>query len=310
MSTIGICTKQKLYEFNFETKALYDEAKSCFNEVILIDPSDVIYLFIEENRTPSIIHQNEELSSLTTLIVRGTSERTASTALLVHTLDLCGCKILDPFSRFSVGYASKLITTVTRYKRGIGSDSYFAFTLEKAKLLVKILEKNKRFPLIAKPITGRQGRGVSLIQSTDKAIDFVEDFFRYKQHVDFPVFFQAYENLIDEFRVIVVEGEPVGVVKKIPSEETIAVNAAQGASFIPVNAPDVVSFTIENVSKEGILGVDIGITTEGNYRIIEENRAPLWRTFESVTGINVAEKIIEQALKKTDAIEGSNNKIS
>ena len=308
MSILGICTKQKINELNYETKAIYDEAISCFNEVVVVDPSNVIYFFLEENQTPSMVYQGRNLASLTSLIIRGTSERTASTALLVHTLGLCDCKILDPSSRFSVGYASKIITTVTRHERGIGSDSYFAFNLKNGKKLVKMLDKDKRFPLIAKPVTGSQGRGISLIEDQEKAIRYIEYFFKVNQDDDCPIFFQAYENFVDEFRVIVIEGESVGVVKKIPSGKSIAVNAAQGANFIAVNAPEVVSFALKNVSKEGILGVDIGITQEGKYRIIEENRTPLWRTFESVTGINVAKKIVEEASKESRLIQPEESK--
>jgi glutathione synthase/RimK-type ligase-like ATP-grasp enzyme len=62
----------------------------------------------------------------------------------------------------------------------------------------------------------------------------------------------------------------------------------------------VIEFTLQHVNHEGILGVDVAMNSEGKLRIIEANRAPSWQIFEQATGINVAEIIINQAVKRLE----------
>ncbi|KPA14990.1 ATP-grasp fold, RimK-type domain protein [Candidatus Magnetomorum sp. HK-1] len=299
MKTLGICTKfQNFSIMNFEKQALYTEAKEQFDEVLLIDTRSVSYQFIRGHQNPIIIYMKRNISDLSILHVRSTKNREASTAILVHSLSLCGCKIFDPLERFSIGYASKLLTELGRFKKGIGIDSFIAFNIENTLELLQNLESLNAYPLIAKPIAGRLGFGIERLSNYKKAKQFAETFFSRIENVDIPIFIQRFKDFRREFRVLVINGESLAVVQKEHPTKGITVNAAQGAVFKSVNRPDIAKFTIENTSKEGILGVDVAEDSGGELYIIEANRAPLWRNFELATGINVAQYLIKQSLTR------------
>lgn len=180
MRSIGICTRARsVKDLNYEKHQLYQEAKKVYDIVLLIDPIDVIYQFIRGEIKPRITLNGIDLSSLNALIIRSTRSREISIALLTRSLSLCGCKILDPISRFAIGRSSKLLTTVKRFEKGIGSNTFVAFNYQSALDLVNQLAKEQHFPLITKSMFGRQGKGIEVIRDTTHGIRYISLFFDY-----------------------------------------------------------------------------------------------------------------------------------
>ena len=112
-----------------------------------------------------------------------------------------------------------------------------------------------------------------------------------------PFLFQTLEHFVSEYRAMVMNGHVLGIVQKMRAEGVVTANAAQGGIFTKVEAPLVESFVRQHVSHEGLLGVDIAIDDEGDFHIIETNRAPMWEAFEAATGVKVAEEVIERLVK-------------
>ena len=299
MKSIGICTPYSDYNFlNYETKSLYDEASSEFERVFLLDSRDIYYKFIKGEKYPEIVCNGENINTLSVLIIRSTKGREKSIALLAHSLNTCGTHIMDPLDRFSPGQSSKLLSTVERFEKGIGSNTYMAFSKKAALLLLDDIFNKNGFPIIAKPIAGKQGKGVEKIDNIEIASSYVDQFFKVSTDADNPVFFQKYINFIKEFRVVLVDGKASGIVEKLQDNHKVVKNVAAGGRFLSTQANNITSFVETHCSAEGILGVDVGVDSEDDIHIIEANRAPLWKAFQDATGVNIAQKIVKCALKK------------
>lgn len=292
----GICTSfDDPDDLNFEKRSLYEAAQRVYDEVVLLDSREVVYEFLRGEQKPLVRYRGRDISGLTSLHVRSTKGREASIAILVRALSLCGCDIFDPIDRFFVGYASKLLSTVSRSKTGIGTDTYIAFDKAQALELVAELIRNNQLPLVIKPIAGKRGVGVSLLTNALDVINAVSEHFEVRLDNDFPVFLQKYVNFVAEYRVMMVDGDILGVALKQRAEGKVAANVAQGATLVAVNEPSVNDFVNEYVRESGVLGVDVALDSLGSYHIIESNRAPEWETFQEVTGVDVAGYIVARS---------------
>jgi glutathione synthase/RimK-type ligase-like ATP-grasp enzyme len=292
-------TSVKDYEaLNFEKKSLFDVAKKYFEEVMLIDTRKVTYKFIRGLETPILKHKGNEITNLSAVHIRSTKNREASTALLAHTLILCGCILNDPVSRFNAGFASKLLSTTTRFKNKTGSSSFLAFEHESTLELLDEIEKSDMFPLIVKPIRGSKGTGVELLENKKKAVRYSKEFFETRESEDSPIFFQKYITFVAEYRAFVIDKKVIDLVRKVKMPHAIVANAAQGGKFINEKNKEVENYVSNNLTEDGIYGVDVAVDNNGDIHIIETNRAPMWKTFEEATKINVAETIVSDTLKK------------
>jgi len=298
--SIGICTRyQNVESLNYEKYALLEEAKKLYDTVILIDTRQVTYKFLRDQKKPVILYAGQDISDLSSLHIRTTANRETSTCLLAHALTLCGCDIFDPIDRFSVGYSSKLLSTLKRFKQGVGTSSFFSFNYENTLSLLQELHRKNFFPLIVKPIAGKQGKDIQVLQDLDLAKTHANIFFnQLRSNEDEPLFIQTYEPFVEEYRVLIIDGVVLGVVKKIPNEGVVVANAAQGATFVEVENPDLVKFLLPYVHTKGVLGVDVGVGLSGDFHIIETNWAPCWHSFESATKINVAKVILQRSFDR------------
>lgn len=301
MRSLGICTgRRHPDELNYEKRRLYEEGRARYDAVRLIDPRAVTFSFERGVQKPGIVHRGEDISTLTTLIVRSTGGREAATTLLVRSLVLCGCDVFDPVERFAIGKASKLLTTLTRFQSGAGTSTYASFSREGAAALLHRLAGEGRLPLVVKPSSGKKGRGVHVIRDIAEGMERLDEHFAWQEYSDDPFFLQDLVEFEREYRILVVDGESLGIVEKVRPTGGIAANAAQGARFLAVDAPDVVRSALPHVSGEGILGVDVAVDTAGAVHVIEANRAPDWEAFEQATGLNVARLVIDRAIERLD----------
>lgn len=297
-TSFGLCSKSSNYtDLNGEKKALYDAALKYFEEVFLIDPQNIHYYFERGTTRPRLLYEGRDIADLTVVMIRSTGGRVASSAMLAHTLDYCGCNIVDPLERFSVGYASKLLTTINRFERGVGSNSYIAFGAPNAALLLETLDISEQNPILYKPVAGRKGEGVTSFTSKEQAQEFIQTATAIFTDQEMPYLFQTMEHFVTEYRVMVMNGDVLGIVQKIRAAGAITANAAQRGTFIAVENPAIAAFAKEHISNCGLVGADIAIDDEGAIHIIEANRAPMWAAFEEATGVKVAEEVVMRLSK-------------
>ena len=286
---------------NYETLSLYQEAKKVYDDVLVFHPSQVSYQFVRELEKPKIILNKQDITSLTTLIVRNIRGGEQSTAILVKSLAACNCDVIDPLERFTGAGPSKLLATLKYHQKKVGITSYIAFNIESATHLINDLAESHQLPLIVKPFNGRGGKGIELLTDRNTALEYAKNFFIQNAGNNVPILLQEFVRFKAEYRAILIDGKCLGVAEKKAKPGSLAANAAQGGTFVAANVPNIVDFTVKNVNKQGIYGVDVGEDGDGQLYIIEANPTPKWSAFEQATGINVAKEIINCAIERVNS---------
>ena len=296
---VGICSKElfqseiDIDEHHYELKELYYEFDRNSCQTILIDVNKLSFEFNRENKTVGIYLLDEDISNLDLLIVRRTKGIEAPVAVLAKSLKNNGAQIIDGTERFAGAPPSKLISTISRFEKGIGSTSYFALSKKSAIELLRRIT----FPIITKPLGGKQGDDVFKISSKEEYLNHIDSFFNTNENGEI-FFLQKYMNFKVEYRAFVIGGKCIGLAKKIPAEGSLVPNAAKGGKFENVENSKIKYFVENNCDSISILGVDVAIDKNDEFHIIEANYSPQWKEFKKATGINIAQKIVSYGLRR------------
>ena len=282
--------------YNYETARLIEAAQFYYDDFFYIDPVKISVDLVRDHSL-RVFYKGQDISGLSTLMIRSTKGIEIPTKALVNSLYHCGCDVVDPTSRFSGAKASKMMTTFHRHQSSVGSDSFIAFDLNGAERIIREADKSNGFPLILKPLHGKGGRKILKLIDSTEALNAITQHF-----IDKPneaVLLQSFEDIIKEYRVLMIHGHCLGVVEKMREDATVAANAAQGIIFQATNQPDIENYVKQHVSDLGLLGVDVAETRDNRYIIIEANRAPEWEAFDYAVGKNIAEDMIRIIATKT-----------
>lgn len=155
------------------------------------------------------------------------------------------------------------------------------------------LPQNFSAPLLAKPVCGRHGEGVHILETASDIQSYLES-----EHGE--VMLQDFLHIDEEFRIFVVGITALGVIKKVPKEGSKIANYAAGAAFHKAELPEaLVKEAVRLCEEQGIDigGVDLARVGE-EYYLLEINRCPEFKAFEAATGIPVAKHIIDFTLSK------------
>ena len=168
-----------------------------------------------------------------------------------------------------------------------------SLTVGSATFLENAVAEIGDYPFILKPFYGTHGRGVMLLDtptSLTSAVDALCDL-----HEDYVIqSFIAEANGVD-IRVLVVGGEAIAAMKRSAPAGEFRANIHRGASGEAVSLPDkYIDLAIKAASalELEIAGVDLLQTNKGPV-VLEVNPSPGFEELESVTGINIADAIIE-----------------
>ncbi len=279
----------------FEIYRLIEEGKKRYHEVVLINPSRLYFIMGYNRRLPVVMTENADITNISTLIIRKTSGYEEPISLLAKTLYHNGCDLIDPIERFNGSPAGKLNDSLKGTINNTAPATFIAFNRADAIRLVLKLNKSGNFPLIGKPNRGSKGENVTLLRNLTEANLYIDRFFADPKYNQSALLLQSYINIMNEYRVIMIDGNCIGMVEKIQADGQIARNAALGSRFVACSDNEIRGFCLRHVSKKGVLGADVARDKTGRIYLLESNRAPQWQAFEKATGINVAMHIIERA---------------
>jgi glutathione synthase/RimK-type ligase-like ATP-grasp enzyme len=279
----------------YEIYRLIEEGRKRYHEVVLINPAKLYFIMGHNNRSPVVMTENVDITNISTLIIRKTSGYEEPISLLAKALYHKGCDLIDPVERFNGAPAGKLNDSLKGTINNTAPATFIAFNRADAFRLVVRLNKSNNFPLIGKPNRGSKGENVSLLRNLTEANLYIDRFFADPKYQQSALLLQSYINIINEYRVIMIDGICIGMVEKIQENGHVIRNAALGSRFVAASDSEVHEFCLRYVSKKGILGADVARDNTGRLYLLESNRSPQWQAFEKATGINVAMHIIERA---------------
>ena len=168
-----------------------------------------------------------------------------------------------------------------------------SLTVGSAAFLEGAVAEMGNYPFILKPFHGTHGTGVMLLDtptSLTSAVDALCDL-----HEDYVIQpFIAEAGGVD-IRVLVVGGKAIAAMKRSAPVGEFRANVHRGASGEAVSLPDEytnIAIKAADALELEVAGVDLLQTNAGPV-VLEVNPSPGFEELESVTGINIADAIIE-----------------
>ncbi len=268
------------------TKDLLDVAIKNGHEALVFKLSEITFETIEGKM--KAMHGEYDICDFDIVIFRGYNDHIYEAKLLAEML-VTKNKIIIERTLAENYVRGKMKQAMRLFERDINHPETFqASKLEGWK---KIFER-MTFPIIAKPVMGRKGRGIKKLDNEKEAISFFT-----KNSDNYLV--QQYFPIKSDYRVFVVGGKVVGVFQRLINEGEYKSNIAgtKGEKIVITREMEKISIDAADAMGYEIAGVDLFEHDEKLY-IIEVNVAPQWEKFKLVTGINPAEHIIEYAIKK------------
>jgi ribosomal protein S6--L-glutamate ligase len=194
----------------------------------------------------------------------------------------------------------------TFYKASMNNFPYpKSFAVVAMPMMRKMLS-HLSYPIIVKVTESSKGKGVFKFSSLQE----IEEFFQYEGHKVKECMFQEVVDYKGDIRVFVVGDKVLGAMRREPQEGQWKGNVAQGAKASPIEISDELkkmAIDVVKLQKSEIIGVDIMMPSKGPV-IIESNRAPQFKGFESSTGVNVAAEIISYVEEKYARLSKAENK--
>ncbi|MDE0961076.1 MAG: RimK family alpha-L-glutamate ligase [Planctomycetota bacterium] len=162
------------------------------------------------------------------------------------------------------------------------------------------IERVGGVPVVIKPMSGSQGRGVILAEKISTAVSMMES-----------VLFQSREFIVQRYiecggqdtRILVIDGQVVAAMQRTAPEGDFRSNLHRGGRAIGIEpSDDMKSLALEASHHMGLrcAGVDL-IEQDGQYRVLEVNGSPGLQGIASATGVDVARHWIDALEKAVEA---------
>ena len=280
---IGIITRQPGYT----VRRLREEARARGHEVKTIKFPEC-YVEIQQNR-PSVSYRGEELQDFDAIIPRILPGMTMYGAAIVRQFEMMG--VYTPVKSIAISRSrDKLRSIQLLGKDGIGIPKT-VFSRETTD--VNNLLDHIGLPVIIKLASGTQGNGVVLAETRKVARSVIQAF--YVNDTSFLIQEFIEESAGTDIRAFVVGSKVVASMKRQSLDDDFRSNIHQGGSGTVIKLTDEENKTAIRAAKAmglAICGVDMMRSSRGPL-VLEVNSAPGLEGIESVTGRNIAEKIIE-----------------
>lgn len=155
------------------------------------------------------------------------------------------------------------------------------------------------FPMMAKVAIGGRGKGVFYIEN-EKTLQPILDYLTIRDRN--PVILQKciIESAGKDIRAFVIGNRVIAAMERTSQSEDVRANVAiggKGEAFAVTPQIEHIALLATQAMQLEIAGVDILLSKSGPV-VIEVNACPAFSELQEVTGINVAEKIIEYAESK------------
>ncbi len=254
----------------------YFQAKNVFDVVFFIRPKLVTYHFNPKKNSIDIFHNGLKLNNISMLHVNSFPKGSkAETLFLIKVLASQGCPIINQI-KDEIGKRQDLFDLFSMQD---GISCFVISSIEAGEILLKSLP-NAQYPLVSKPVFGQQGRGISKLDNLSNALTYCRQHFLQSKEA---LILEEFMNYTREWRVYVVDGNILFTYERVKKFDRLVSNLSKGSqpvstcNFYKPKISDFVKSRIPNKYKLGIYGVDIALTAENTFNILEINSRPGWK---------------------------------
>mgnify|MGYP001557972742 CR=1 FL=1 len=157
----------------------------------------------------------------------------------------------------------------------------------------KIIETLGGIPLIIKLLEGTQGLGVVLAETKKSAMSVIQAFYGLNANILVQEYIK--ESNGNDVRIFVIDNKVVGAIKRISNKEDFRSNLHRGGtaeSIILTEQEKQIAIKSAKALGLKIAGIDI-LQSDRGPLVMEINSSPGLKGIETITGINIADKIVE-----------------
>jgi len=277
----------------YSTRRLLQTIENAGHEAVNLDhlKCDIV---IEENN-PMIYYKGEKIDDVDAVIPRIGASVTFYGSAVVRQFEMMKIKTAVT-SQALIRSRDKLRSLQILARAGVGLPKT-VFT-NYSKEVKKLIETVGGAPLIVKLLEGTQGLGVVLAPTQKAAESIIQAFHGMKARIIVQEFIKEAKGA--DIRVLIVNNEVVGAMKRQGKEDEFRSNLHQGGSgkIITLNEEEKrVALAAANAMGLGIAGVDI-LQSERGPLVLEVNSSPGLEGIEKATGRDIAGKIVDYVVNK------------
>ena len=287
----------KVYSTNTLVQACLKNKIAC--EILNYNKTDISF----ENGVPVIYYLGNKVSDIDAIIPRIASSATYLGARLIRQFNILGIpSTIDADALTKV--RDKLVVQQLLTNEGIPMpDTYFP--AEESDPDVWNF-KPGNYPMIVKMLHGNRGAGVILTESQAALKSVLDAFLRLKEPVIVQEFIREAKG--KDIRAFVVNGEIVAAMERCAKSNDFRSNLHQGGHAVPIELSDLEKDLIlrtAQICELEVTGIDL-LRSEKGPLILEVNGSPGLEGIETVTGIDVAGKIIQYLEEKVHRLKENN----
>ena len=268
-------------------------------EVLNYNKTDISF----ENGVPVVYYLGKKMSDIDAIIPRIASSATHLGARLIRQFSILGIpSTIDAVPLTMV--RDKLVVQQLLINEGIPMPNTY-FPAEESDPDVWGF-KPGNYPMIVKMLHGNRGAGVILAESQAALKSVLDAFQRLKEPVIVQEFIKEAKGR--DIRAFVVNGEIVAAMERCAKSNDFRSNLHQGGHAVNIELSylekDLILRTAK-ICELGVTGIDL-LRSEKGPLILEVNGSPGLEGIETVTGIDVAGKIIQYLEEKVHRLKGNN----
>ncbi len=167
------------------------------------------------------------------------------------------------------------------------------------------------FPCVLKIVSGSEGEQVSLVNTSRDVVESIKESLTYQfdkkiKLPNFSAIFLLQEYISEakgsDYRVLCLDGEILGGIKRTSQTDDFRANVSLGGKAEAFEVPKELAEICLKIMKEGNLfyaGLDFIWSEKRGWLAIEINTCAQFKGFEKATGINVAGKIVDKLLERS-----------
>ncbi|HEX9594770.1 MAG TPA: 30S ribosomal protein S6--L-glutamate ligase [Candidatus Saccharimonadales bacterium] len=272
---------------NYSTQRLVEEIKKRGHKAQVVNHAEC-YVEIEQD-TPDVRYRGEDISGIDAVVPRIGASITRYGTAIVRQFEMMG--VYTPAKSIAIQRSrDKLRSMQVLSKAGVGIPrTIFSRETNEVDDLVDLIGA----PMIIKVARGTHGRGVVLAETKKAAKSVIQAF--YVEGVS--ILLQEYveESAGSDVRALVVGGRVVASMQRQSLTDDFRSNIHQGGEGKKVKLTDEERKTAIKAAKAmglSVSGVDMVRSKRGPL-VLEVNSSPGLKGIETVTGRNVAEKIVD-----------------
>jgi ribosomal protein S6--L-glutamate ligase len=268
-------------------------------EVLNYNKTDISF----ENGVPVVYYLGKKMSDIDAIIPRIASSATHLGARLIRQFSILGIpSTIDAVPLTKV--RDKLVVQQLLINEGIPMPNTY-FPAEESDPDVWGF-KPGNYPMIVKMLHGNRGAGVILAESQAALKSVLDAFQRLKEPVIVQEFIKEAKGR--DIRAFVVNGEIVAAMERCAKSNDFRSNLHQGGHAVNIELSDLEKNLIlrtAHICELDVTGIDL-LRSEKGPLILEVNGSPGLEGIETVTGIDVAGKIIQYLEEKVHRLKGNN----